>query len=857
MPFIAPAIAAVAAAVGIGATAASVIGAVGAVAVGVGVSYLSNKLFGAKAADPETSSSAGAPTGVQTSVQLGGAVPRSCIYGRQATAGHWDYWNVHGASNEYLQLVYLLGDGEHDALEVLYIDGEPVTLGDDTGAGRPVTTTKWCNGDQARIFVRFFRGTETQAADEHLVTYGNPSGRWTTDDRLAGICYVSITLFYDETVFGGIPRWLFQVRGRTLYDPRKDSTAGGSGLHRWTDKTTWEWSDNPAICLYNHQRGLWLGGELILGQGLAPLDLVTDMYVAAANACDELVDLAEGGTEKRYRLGMQVSADTEHRDAIERMVTAMAGLLIERAGAFGPLAGVAQVPVLSFTDEDLIAGAPAKYSAKRSRAELVNAVFATFSDPDQTWESVAVSPRTSSADELTDGERLAVPRDYPMIWSQAQAQRVAEIERRLARRQAAASVTLGLAWIVVEPGDWITWTSARFGFDTTFRVDATQPNDDHTVTLSLREIADDVFDWSTEDELDPQVPGDLPGYATPALTVSGFGLADVTITGAGGLKVPALRATWSPTSDRTITAVLIEYRPQAQPTAVKQIRCDAPSGGEQIIAEAIQAATVYEARATIETVPARTTAWTSWVEETAPAEHVVPTALTALTTLEQLSETVTATFAALLAKVDEWDEIIAAAALSRAQGEWLDKKKVRTEIAATGGKALAAVTELSTVVVTNQQAFAAYQVTVAATFEGVTASVETNTAAIATVDGKLLATAQLRLNANGYVSGFKAYNDGVTSTFIVQADTFAVAWGGLAGGTPVPVFAIQNVNGSAKLSLRGDMLADGTITAGKLLVSNLSAITANVGTCTAGLLRSSNNLFRVELDNARILISDG
>ncbi|MGK3946306.1 hypothetical protein ABK046_49130, partial [Streptomyces caeruleatus] len=44
---------------------------------------------------------------------------------------------------------------------------------------------------------------------------------------------------------------LFEVDGAPLYDPRKDSTVGGSGSHRINDIATWEYTNgvgtNPAL----------------------------------------------------------------------------------------------------------------------------------------------------------------------------------------------------------------------------------------------------------------------------------------------------------------------------------------------------------------------------------------------------------------------------------------------------------------------------------------------------------------------------------------------------------------------------------------------------------------------------------
>jgi hypothetical protein len=45
--------------------------------------------------------------------------------------------------------------------------------------------------------------------------------------------------------------------------PALDSTvAGGSGSHRWNDPSTWEWSDNPAVCRYNWVRGIYANDDV-------------------------------------------------------------------------------------------------------------------------------------------------------------------------------------------------------------------------------------------------------------------------------------------------------------------------------------------------------------------------------------------------------------------------------------------------------------------------------------------------------------------------------------------------------------------------------------------------------------------
>jgi hypothetical protein len=114
------------------------------------------------------------------------------------------------------------------------------------------------------------------------------------------------------------------------------------------------------------------------------------------------------------------------------------------------------------------------------------------------------------------------------------------------------------------------------------------------------------------------------------------------------------------------------------------------------------------------------------------------------------------------------------------------------------------------------------------------------------------------LNNNGQVTGLIQL-DGTAagSNFTVVADTFLVAQPDAAGGAPVPVFSIQTVGSTPKLAIRGDMIANGTITAQKLVAATLSAISANLGTITAGLIRNTGDTLRFDLPNMRIYRPDG
>lgn len=102
------------------------------------------------------------------------------------------------------------------------------------------------------------------------------------------------------------------------------------------------------------------------------------------------------------------------------------------------------------------------------------------------------------------------------------------------------------------------------------------------------------------------------------------------------------------------------------------------------------------------------------------------------------------------------------------------------------------------------------------------------------------------------------------STFAVLADRFTVS---LPDGTGTKtVFAVGTVNGvTGQPGFDSLMIFDGTIlarhivadsiTADKLDVSTLSAIAANVGTVTAGVLKSSDDKFIIDLNNKTLTIT--
>lgn len=210
-------------------------------ALSVGLNLLSSSLTGA----PQGLS------GSKTRVQIGADVPRQILFGRGATAGHPIYLSGRTRKNHNLTILFRLADWECDGLDYVWLDGDKRTLTAATPVGSE-HARYIVDGTSNKLSIRFFRGTMTQTADSELIAYestteGSRIGTWTTNHRLAGVCYASVLGEWDETALPSFPQIVFGLRGAKLYDWRKDSTNGGSGSHRWSDPTTWEFSENPAV----------------------------------------------------------------------------------------------------------------------------------------------------------------------------------------------------------------------------------------------------------------------------------------------------------------------------------------------------------------------------------------------------------------------------------------------------------------------------------------------------------------------------------------------------------------------------------------------------------------------------------
>ncbi|MQX49273.1 phage tail tip fiber protein, partial [Sinorhizobium medicae] len=372
-------------------------------------------------------------------------------------------------------------------------------------------------------------------------------------------------------------------------------------------------------------------------------------------------------------------------------------------------------------------------------------------------------------------------------------------------------------------------------------------------------------------------------------TVQNFNVAVGMINGAQGYDTPALVFTWTPPDDPTITAVRFVYRIEGTMELFED-QCTSPEDGSFRTTKNVVSGKVYNARATITTVPDRLRTFTPWMTT------AQPTGLqTLLTGLQQLQDDALNRFQELQQEMDAFFrprlvELLDAFSLEGAVGQI-----ERQQIVATIGDALAQITEERRVRVSENEATAQLlkylqasigttnarlitEETVRATTDSALAS--SITTLDAEVDGnlaRLIAEETARADGDGAlatsISGVSADFNGRFAQGLVKFEAVAAPTGvdarfsvllraGTSQSFKVSGFYVELYTEGGVQKSRMAVQADQfLVTSGNnrhypLVFENgeLKLAVANIGTVNAGLLQSLNGKMKIDLNNGTIEI---
>ncbi len=459
--------------------------AIGAATIGAGLAAGNKLLKGMFAVSmPQADSSSSRQATVKTTT-----APTKIIYGETLVSGPMVFATTDGASNNNLYYAVALAGHEVASINDVYFDDYNVgTIHSTSGAieggvGNLRYGPKPTTGGSTIAWVTKYRGTSTQAVDPSLDSAGGD--HWGSNHRGRGIAYIVTKWTINED---SIETWdkytpsdiKAVVKGKKVYDPRESS-------HTIDDASTWEWSDNPALCVADYLR------DEIYGLGIAHAQIDWDAVETAADGCDVSVSVPGSATEKRFTCnGVLFGTDT-HLTNINKILSSMNGSLSYVGGKYIIRAGIYQAPTVTLTEDDLIGAISVKTSAERGAR--FNTIKGIFIDPAQTYKTVEM-PKVQLATAVSrdNGEELEREIALNMTNSTYMAQRIAHKLIQLSEHQTVITFPANLSALQLAAGDRVNVSVSELSWtNKVFRVERWVFSEEGGVNLTLVEDASTTY----------------------------------------------------------------------------------------------------------------------------------------------------------------------------------------------------------------------------------------------------------------------------------------------------------------------------------------------------------------------------
>jgi predicted phage tail protein len=378
------------------------------------------------------------------------------------------------------------------------------SLTDGTIRGVSSGDTNFYKGGESLISIQGFFGLDNQSASSLL----DETTNWTSDHKLSGLAYVALRFKWNQDAFNGLPEVRVTVRGKKIYDPRLDSTKGGSGSHRQDTASTWAYSANSSLVLLDYLR------NSRYGKGLPNDAFETnyDTFKTSANTCDTQVTPYSGATADINLFETNAVIDSEKKvlENVRELLVPMRAIFNYTQGKYKVIIEGTGSSQLLLTKDNVVSEVKLQ---GENKSEKYNRVIGTFTNPEKDYQSDTVSyppfddsaldPADQHATMLSDDNNTLLERSFDMlqVTSPYQAEEICENILKRSRNNLKAEVTVTSEALNLSIGDIVTATYDTAGFSVKpFRVMSLAINSDSTVTLGLEEHQDNFYTWEEKGE---------------------------------------------------------------------------------------------------------------------------------------------------------------------------------------------------------------------------------------------------------------------------------------------------------------------------------------------------------------------
>ena len=505
--------------------------------------------------------------GIVLRTQSGDDLPLSFVVGKRATAGKRKYWGTWGEEdntpNAYFVDVLEIGAipsyAGPQGIKALFVGDKKATIlwtqPHPDGRGYPVEEYRKDGKDHC--WVKYLDGSQTVADPYLRAKFGTMPERPYTEEMIGiGKQVLIITCRFNADVWSGNPDILVEPAPVRFYDPRKDTTAGGNGSHRWGYPATYEPTENPAIIIYNIVRGIqdmrgeWLYG----GQDVSAYRWTASNAMAAANECDRIID-----GRPQFRCGAEIFLDEEPLAVIEQFRLACNGRFILSGGTVRLLVGAPGAAVWAFNDTHIIRSDDSEMDPWPSLSETHNTITANYPDPDSRWAMKDAPEYSVEVYIKDDARKLSYPLSFRAVPDGRQVQALQRTLIEDGRRFIIHELTLPPVARLLEGGDVVAWTSAYNNYtDKLFFIERITRMRGSRQRVVLKEL--EPTDYDPPVVIIPPTPTPIGPIETPTQPMYGWSIVPATITDElGRPRRASVRVTCAPDQD-DVTHIHVQLR---------------------------------------------------------------------------------------------------------------------------------------------------------------------------------------------------------------------------------------------------------------------------------------------------------
>jgi len=537
------------------------------------------------------------------------AANQQIVYGQQRVGGVIIKQRTSGSSNDQMNYVIVLAGHECDSIQNLYLDGRQVhwqagSVGNSTrnginfGGNADSNTYTGPNGVQynfggtghSGLYCEARYGDQLDGDVIGALTANCPE--WAADGEgnspwVGGCTYVYLKIEFNTTLFPNEPDIRFTVNGKNnIWDPRSETAVFTSN-----------WALIAADIITDPVFGL---GDNTVNQ----LNLI-----AAANVCDEQVDLAAiaGQTEARYACNYHYDTSTTPGDALQAIMSCAQGAFSQIGGQYYLFPAYWAGPSFSFSGSNLTAAF--QWSAYHSVPDRINRVNGTYIAPTYPYNIAgnlydengfydgqiqdnfpfAFQPTNFpqyACDTLhgypsdewlaaDNGEEHPIDLALTSVLSLTQAQRLAKIALLRNRFEGTAVLEMNLSSYVMQPKDIFEFTFAPLGWTNhllevskvDFVVDQDQDSGAQCIRIRYTVVETDpsIYDWTPDSEeltiYDiPASPDQAPAAPTPPTNMTLNSGPSVAQINPDGTVNNLIVVGWDTPLDNLAIGIMIQYR---------------------------------------------------------------------------------------------------------------------------------------------------------------------------------------------------------------------------------------------------------------------------------------------------------